>query len=221
MRGEMTLAAADRTPAMTAAHGNADVTTVATRFLLYPLDGMVRLLTAALTSPTDPVRHRGMVLTAQLPTKAQEAAFELLEAANRLWPLVDGTFCRGAVLEKVTRGLLDGRGRPILEEQRVGPFDGSWWREGMSDPIDFVLPDRPEFYECKANIKNVESRHTNQFVLIQMLDPASLTAFVTLQRAATVIDWLGEFPVERPIHAFTLEDFLSLAEGPAQQVVAG
>jgi hypothetical protein len=207
---------------MDAAHRDAHVVAVAEHFLRHPLDGMVKLLVLGLTGPTDPARHRGFVLTAGLPNYAQDAAFGLLEEANELWPPdARGTFLRGAVLERVTRGLLDGRECEVLEEQHVGPFDGTWWAGGQSDPIDFVLPAQPEFYECKANIRRIEGRHINQFSLIQAIDEASLTAFVTLQKAATLIEWLSEFEVDRPMHAFTLEDFLRIAEGPATLVVAG
>ena len=220
MRGDMFLVDAARSPEMTAAHENEAVRTMASCFLRYPLDGMVKLLAAALTHPFDAVRHRGMIITAGLPSEAQWAAFDLLRASNELWALEGGEFCRGAVLEQVTAGLFGGRGCEIKQEQKVGPFEGDWWKDGLSDPIDFVVPDGPEFYECKTNIRMIKPKHVHQFALIHSLDSLSLTAFVTLAKAATLADWLSDYAAPVPLMAFTYESFLAIPDGPAAGQVA-
>ena len=220
MRGDMFLVDAERSVEMTVAHRHTAVRTMSERFLRFPRDGMVKLLAAALTQPFDPHWHRGMIITAGLPTEAHVAAYELLRAANELWAQTGGEFCRGAVLEQVTAGLLAQRGCEVKEEQRVGPFEGDWWTDGLSDSIDFVLPDGPEFYECKTNIKMIRPKHINQFAIIHELDALSLTAFVTLAKAATLADWLSDFKAPVPLMAFTFEDFLGMSEGQASLQVA-
>ena len=220
MRGEMRLADTPRSTEMASAHGDEHVRRMATAFLEGPGDGMVKILALVLTSAWNPASHRNMVIVAGIPNEDHELAFELLECGNELWAKPAGEFCRGALLEQVTAGLLMRRECAVLEEQRVGPLDPRWWTDGMSDPIDFVLPDGPEFYECKTNIRKIASKHVNQFGLIHDLDPLSLTAFVTLQKAATLADWLSEFAVTRPILAFTWENILAAARGPADMQVA-
>jgi hypothetical protein len=217
----MFLVDAERSEEMATAHKHHAVQTMSKCFLRFRYDGMVKLLAAALTYSFDPHSHRGMIITAGLPNEAHAAAYELLQASNELWSQDGGEFCRGAVLEQVTAGLLAGRRCEVKEEQRVGPFDGKWWADGLSDSIDFVLPDGPEFYECKTNIKRIGSKHVNQYAIIHELDGLSLTAFVTLNKAATLVDWLSEFAVPVPLMAFTFEDFLAIPGGPATLQVAG
>ena len=220
LRGSMVLANCERSAEMDEAHSDEHVRRMSDAFLARPGDGMVKILALALTSPWDPRSHRNMVLVAGMDSDDQPSAFELLECGNELWAKPNGEFCRGAVLERVMEGLLIRRDCEFLEEQCVGPFEGTWWTNGMSDPIDFVLPDGPEFYECKTNIRKIGSKHVNQFELIHLLDPLSLTAFVTLQKAATLADWLSEFAVTWPIKAFTWENVLAAAVEPATLQVA-
>jgi len=220
MHGDMFLVDAERSAEMSAAHAHDAVRTMSDRFLTFPYDGMVKLLAAALTSPFDPRSHRGMIITAGLPNEAHAAAYELLGAANALWAKDGGEFCRGAVLEQVTAGLFARRGCEVKEEQRVGPFEGDWWADGLSDSIDFVLPGGPEFYECKTNIRMIKPKHVNQFAIIHRLDALSLTAFVTLATAAMLANWLSEFKAPVPLMAFTFEDFLAIPDRPATTQVA-
>ena len=224
----MFLVPAPRSEEMDKAHRDEHVQTVADRLVSHPSDGMFRLLVTALSSRYDKRSFRSLVLTAGIPNDAHEAAYELLEAADAIYDKVDPpeSFCRGAILERVTEGLLTRRPdveRPdvdVQSEQRVGPFPDHWDDE-LSDPIDFVLPAQPEFYECKMHIKRIEPKHIEQFRIIRGIDPAALTAFVTTAKAATLVDWLEDRgDTTGPLHAFTYEDFLGLMDGRATRQVA-
>ncbi len=224
MRGDMLLRQAERSGEMDQAHADRGVTDAAAAFLAVPSDGMLRLLAATIQNRYDARSHRDMILTAGIPNEAHHHAYDLLAAMNSIWDdgRPDVHFCRGALLEKIALGLMQRRPDPItvLAEQRVGPFPDPPWDDGVSDPIDYVVPETPEFYECKVGIFWIKSKHLEQFRLIKGLDPLSLTGFVTLAKAATLTDLLTEFIDVPPIHAFTLEDFLALSEGPASMRVA-
>lgn len=220
----MFLRQAERSAKMEQAHADRGVIDAAAAFLAFPSDGMLKLLAMTIHYRYDSRSHRSMILTVGIPTEAHQAAYEFLTAMNSIWDygLPDAAYCRGALLEQIALGLVGRRPGPIvvLPEQRVGPFPDPPWDDGLSDPIDYVLPEAPEFYECKVGVHWIKSKHVEQFRLIKELDPASVTAFVTLAKAATLTDLLTEFLDTPPIHAFTLEDFLALSEGPPTTQVA-
>jgi hypothetical protein len=221
----MYLQEAERSASMETAHLDKGVIDAAAAFLRCPSDGMLKLLGVTIQARYDTRSHRQMILPAGIPTEAHDTAYEFLEAMNRIWDdgKPDSDYCRGALFEQIARGMLDRRpdSPAVLSEQRVGPFPSPWPDE-LSDPIDFVLPDAPEFYECKVGVHHIASKHLEQFRIIKGLDALSMTAFVTLAKAATLVDFLAEFnrPAPPETHAFTFEDFLAMADRPAQNRVA-
>ena len=233
LRGEMFLQPAARSAEMDAAHADPSVQTAARTFLAHPRDGMLKLLAQAMQYPYDRRSFRSMILTAGLPNEAHGSAYDFLDAMAELWKSTDPGhgYCRGALLEAIALGLMqnrtvetDGVVSPVelVTEQCVGPFPAEYWKDGLSDPIDIVAPAAPEFYECKTGLNYIRSKHLEQFRLIQTIDSRSLTAFVTLAKAETLIDLMTEFhlPEFPKVYAFTLEDFLSLSERQAEQQIA-
>jgi hypothetical protein len=130
----MQLVQADRTCEMERAHADGHVRTAAARFLAFPSDGMVRLLEGSMWSDWDPRSFRNLILTAGIPNAEHDGAYELLEATTAIArkPATEAAYCRGALLEQVTAGLLRRRGVTVLEEQRVGPFPTPPWAERAS-----------------------------------------------------------------------------------------
>jgi len=221
--GGLEFAYAGRTSEMQNAHDDQAVLSATAAFSRAPRRGMVKLLRLGLYSKLDPTRHRAIIIVAGLDNVDQPAAFELLDATNAINELPSGSpdnpgplqYARGAVLEQVSENLLRERLPAVLAEQLVGPLDGAHWKEGMSDPIDFVYPEEPhEFWDAKSDVHKIRSKHLNQFgQILGMAGSSARAGFLTLQPASALADWLEGFTgVECVVHAFTLENFESMAQ---------
>ena len=110
----------------------------------------------------------------------------------------------------------------LSTEQSVGPLEGGWWKDGKSDPIDIVITGPWEFYDCKNDVRRIESKHINQFNLLNVIDRSSIVGFITLAPAPLLADSLEDlgFPHECAVHAYTLEDFEAMAVDKPTSVVA-
>jgi hypothetical protein len=208
---------------MAAAHADPQVRVVVDRFLAYPMDGMVRLLVRAMYGNWDPRSHRSIILQVGIPNQFHDLAYELMEAATAIASreVEARSYCRGAILEGISHGLLSRRSRNVLEEQRLGPFPDPPWRGGVSDPVDFVLLEVPiEIYECKSVPREVESKHLQTIMLARQADPGVHGGFITLAYRADLVVWLADFTDYGAMFAYTFEDFLTMAQEKASARVA-
>lgn len=221
----MDLHQAELTSEMVAAHGNAHVLTVVDRFLAAPVDGMVKLLAQCMYSTGwDPRSFRSLILVAGIPTDMHDLAYEMLDAATSVAAEPNAERCRGAILEQVAHGLIALRldAPELYQEQCIGELEGSWWTNGRTDSIDLVIIGTPnEVYDCKNNPFEIISRHVHQFRLVSELYPGTVVGFVTLAMASILADYLSEFTDAPLIHAFALENFLGMRDGPTTLAVAG
>jgi hypothetical protein len=217
---------------MEAAHNDPHVQAAASAFLRAPVRGMVKILATSLYTFLPSVNHRAIVIAAGIDNEFHPAAYEMMAATNAIYGMDSGTreapgprsYARGAVLEQIGEALLRLRRPSLLTEQCVGPLDGRSWTNGMSDSIDFCVPDAPqELWDAKSDVYTIKSKHLNQFdLLLDMADPGSIAGFITLDERITLVEHLAEFRGFRhPLYAYVYENFETMSyEMPITRVDA-
>jgi hypothetical protein len=187
---------------------------------------MVTLLSESLWGHWDPRSATSMATMAGVEVGHLPAAISMATNALAIANEPDrehGKRCRGAILEALSESLARVRTPNVLTEQRAWPFPHGWDDE-MSDPIDLVVDDDgQEFYECKTNVLEIESKHVAQFQIIdEICLQRHLCGFITLQARDILIDWLSGFSRGCALYGYTLEDFAEMASGkPTLRIEAG
>jgi hypothetical protein len=212
----MELVQAERTPAMNRAHEDERVQRIVANFLRAPSTSMAKLLAQALWGNWDPRSAPSLAKMAGVApahaTIAADLATDGLAIANDA-DEDHGRRCRGAVLEALSEQLLRRRALSVLTEQQVGPFPDPPWTDGLSDPIDIIaVAAAHEFYECKASVRDIASKHIEQFRIVGEVCPDdSLVGFITLQATGLLVGTLMAFNRTCTLHGYALEDFVEMA----------
>jgi hypothetical protein len=214
--GELECETAPRSPEMETAHLDPEVQNASQAFLQAPVRGMVKVLAISLYNYLRPADQRPIVLDAGIDNAMHPMAYQMIAATNAIYRMdpVPRGYARGAVIEQIAEALLRERKPHLLTEQCIGPLEGNHWTNGKSDSIDFYMEDAPqEFWDAKSDSYKIESRHINQFdQLLGLADPGAMAGFITLDDTATVVDRLdGMRGFTRPIHAYTFENFETMA----------
>lgn len=177
---------------------------------------MARLLAQALWGSWDPRSARTLAKMVGVASTdvgfAEVLATDGLAIANDVDP-EHGRRCRGAILEALSERLLRGRAGDIRTEQCVGPFPDPPWTGGLSDPVDIVaVAAVHEFYECKASVRDIASKHVEQFRIVSEICPGdSLTGFITLQATDLLVASLMGFNRTCALYGYALEDFVEMS----------
>jgi hypothetical protein len=217
-------ATAERSAELEAAHNDPNVEAAAVSFLRAPERGMVKVLRISMYNYLAPARQRSMILSNGLDNAKHPFAYEMIAATNAICQMDPGTqevpgprrYARGAVIEKIADALLREREPSLLTEQCIGPLEGSGWRNGMSDPIDFYVPQEPhEFWDAKSNVWKIRGEHINALnQLLGIAGPTAMAGFITLWEREVVADSLSEFTnFEKPLYAYTFENFEQMSYG--------
>lgn len=224
---------------MTEAHNDSRVVEVTERFMEFASDGMLYLLAQTLYNDYVDASVNRLVNTADVPEDIRPTALAMSEAATAISRMTgEGRQRRrAAVIEAIAERLV--RDRPALRqspglvttEQCIGPLADPPYANGLCTPVDIVVRGRTlEVLECKSNVGKIERRDASKLSDIRQLAEADLpvienapkviVAFVTLMAADLLRARLSSFPGLGPIHAFTFEDFVTLADQMATTRVA-